>query len=218
MPSSKTTLIVLLACSVIAGCTTPGPTLYEGLASSDQLKPNLTDEGGREPYRFQSDANFRQYDKIIIDPVTIYSGPDAQFGKVMPSDRLSLAAGMQSEFTEKLKTRFAIARSPEPGALRLHLTLTGAKATTPLLGPLSHVDIAGGVYNSVQAVRGGEGSMTGSVNYAVEIYDALTNRLLLAYVTKQYPNAMNIGASMGSMQASMVGVEKGADALLRKLR
>nr|WP_246792298.1 DUF3313 family protein [Rhizobium leguminosarum] len=65
---------------------------------------------------------------------------------------------------------------------------------------------------------GREGSMTGSVNYAVEIYDAASNRLLSSYVTKQYPNAMNIDASFTAMDASMVGVRKGADALLAELK
>jgi hypothetical protein len=100
----------------------------------------------------------------------------------------------------------------------LHLTLTGAKATTAVLGTVTRIDVAGGLYNTVQAARGREGSMTGSVNYAVEIYDAASNRLLSSYVTKQYPNAMNIGASFTAMDASMVGVRKGADALLAELK
>ncbi|RWX24849.1 DUF3313 family protein, partial [Rhizobium leguminosarum] len=54
--------------------------------------------------------------------------------------------------------------------------------------------------------------------YAVEVYDAASNRLLSSYVTKQYPNAMNIGASFTAMDASMVGVRKGADALLAELK
>jgi len=217
MQLAKTALGLLLVCSTIAGCTTADPTAYTGLSSSSRLKPNVADKGGREPYRYQGNVDWRQYNKVIVDPVTIYSGTDAQFAKVAPGDRSTLAAYMQAQFTEKLKSRFAIVSMPDPGTLRLHLTLTGAKTTTPVLGTLSHIDIAGGVYNGVQAVRGGEGSMTGSVNYAVEVYDATTNELLLAYVSKQYPNAMNVGASVGTLKASMVGIEKGADALLDKL-
>lgn len=60
--------------------------------------------------------------------------------------------------------------------------------------------------------------MAGSVNYAVEIYDAPSNRLLSAYVTKQYPNAMNAGATFVRLKGSKVGIEKGADALLADLQ
>jgi hypothetical protein len=59
--------------------------------------------------------------------------------------------------------------------------------------------------------------MAGSVNYAVEIYDAASNCLLSAYVTKQYPNAMNAGATFSALKGSKVGIDKGADALLAEL-
>jgi hypothetical protein len=121
---------------------------------------------------------------------------------------------MQSQFTDRLKTRFAVVSNPGPGTLRLHLTLTGAKDTTPFLGPFSHLDVGGNVINAAQAIRGKEGTMAGSVNYAVEIYDAPSNRLLSAYVTKQYPNAMNAGATFVALKGSKIGIDKGADALL----
>ncbi|CAM3719566.1 conserved hypothetical protein [Agrobacterium tumefaciens str. B6] len=126
---------------------------------------------------------------------------------------------MQSQFTQKLRTRFSVVNSSAPGTLRIHLTLTGAKTTTPpVLGPFSHLDVGGGVYNAVQAARDKEGSMTGSVAYAVEIYDATSNTLLSAYVTKQYPSAMNVGASFGALKASQVAIDRGANALLAQLR
>jgi hypothetical protein len=75
-----------------------------------------------------------------------------------------------------------------------------------------------GLYNGVQAVRGREGTFTGSVMYAVEIYDAPTNRLLSAFVAKQYPGAFNIGASIGSLAAAKAGIDKGAGALAEDLK
>jgi hypothetical protein len=58
----------------------------------------------------------------------------------------------------------------------------------------------------------------GSVSYSVEIYDAASNLLLKAFVTKQYPNAMNIVATFGSLHAAKTGIEKGADALVASLK
>jgi hypothetical protein len=170
------------------------------------------------PYRYNIGANFSKYDKVIVDPITVYRGQDNQFVKISEQDKNTLASYMQSQFTKKLRTRFAVVGSPAPGTLRIHLTLTGAKTTTPVLGPFSHLDVGGGVYNAVQAARDKEGSMTGSVAYAVEIYDATTNTLMSAYVTKQYPNAMNVGASFGALKASQVAIDKGADALMAHLR
>ena len=170
------------------------------------------------PYSYHSNVDWRQYNKIIVDPVTIYNGQDNQFVKIADADKALLAEYMQAQFTQKLRTRFAIVNNPGPGTLRLRLTLTGAKDTTPVLGPFSHLDVGGNAINAVQAVRGREGTMAGSVNYAVEIYDASSNRLLSAYVAKQYPNAMNAGATFSRLKGSKVGIDKGADALLEQLQ
>lgn len=210
--------VCLTTCAVLAACTTADPTVYEGLASAAHLQPNPQDKGGRVPYEYRGNADWRQYNKIIVEPVVVYTGRDNQFVKMQEKDKAELAGYMRSEFATKLRTRFAVVDMPGSSTLRLRLTLTGAKTTTPVLGPFSHLDVGGGVYNSVQAVRGREGSMTGSVNYAVEIFDAQSNKLLRAYVTKQYPNAMNVGATFSSLQASKVGIQKGADALLAELQ
>jgi len=95
--------------------------------------------------------------------------------------------------------------------------LTGAVKSTPVLSTAMHVDLAGNLYNGVQAVRGGPGLMTGSVMYSVEIYDAQSNQLLDAYVTKQYPNSENVMASFGSLAAAKTGIDKGANALAEAL-
>lgn len=215
---SKASISLVVASCALGSCTTADPTAYTGLASAQHLKADPSDRSGRVPYRYNSGTNWKQYDKVIVDPVTVYRGPDNQFVKVSEQDKTALASYMQSQFTQKLRTRFSIVSSPALGTLRVHLTLTGAKTTRPVLGPFSHLDVGGGVFNAVQAARGKEGSMTGSVAYAVEIYDATNNTLLSAYVSKQYPNAMNVGASFGALKASQVAIDKGADALLAQLR
>lgn len=213
-----TVIAYLTTCTVLAACTTADPTVYEGISSTTYLQPNPQDKGGRVPYEYRSSVDWRQYNNIIVEPVVVYAGRDNQFVKMQEKDKAELATYMRNEFTAKLRKRFAVVDTSGPATLRLRLTLTGAKTTTPVLGPFSHLDVGGGVYNSVQAVRGREGSMTGSVNYAVEIFDAQSNKLLRAYVTKQYPNAMNVGATFSSLQASKVGIQKGADALVAELQ
>jgi hypothetical protein len=71
--------------------------------------------------------------------------------------------------------------------------------------------------NGVQSIRGGQGAFSGSVSYAVEVYDGASGQLLKAYVSKQYPNAMNLPAAFGSLGAAKTGLDKGADALVAQL-
>lgn len=211
-------MAVLAICTVMAGCASIAPVPYSEVASSSYMTPNPSDTSGRVPYRYSTDTDWRAYNKVILDPVVIYRGPDQQFGDMSEQSKASLARYMQARFAEQLRSRFTIVNQRGPGTLRVKLTLTGAVTNTPALGTLSRFDIGGAVYNGVQSARDGEGSMTGSVVYAVEIFDASTSRVLGAFVSKQYPTPYNIKASVGALAAAEAGIDKGADALVEQLR
>lgn len=169
------------------------------------------------PFLYAPEVNWRRYYKAVIEPVSIYKGPDAQFGKIPPEGQAELAGYMEAQFREKLGEDFEFVDRPDRNTLRIHLTLTGAAPTKPVLGTFSRFDIAGGPYNAFQGIRGKEGTLTGSIIYAVEVYDGVSGRLLLSQITKQYPNALNIGASFGAMGAAKAGIRKGSDELAKQL-
>lgn len=211
-------VLILMLCKFTSGCVSAEPVSYSSLPSSIHLAHNQKADSDKYPYVYSTQTDWNSYNKAIINPVAIYRGSDHQFGDMAENDKASLTSYMQRQFSEKTAARFALVNASSPGTLRVRLTLTGATANTPVLGTLSRFDMLGGAYNGVQAIRGKEGSMTGSVIFAVEIYDAPTNRLLMAYVSKQYPNAMNIAASIGPLNASMSGIENGAEAFIGQLR
>lgn len=201
-------------CLLGSGCASTRPVAYTGLASSNYLQPNEENAHGRIPYAYHAEVDWTRYSSFILDPVAIYRGPDSQFEKVTEQDKRELANFMQQVFGETLRQRYAPAVTATAGTIRVRLTLTGAKTTKAVLGTVMKVDLAGAPYNAVQAMRGKEGAMMGSVSYAVEIYEAGTNRLITAYVEKQYPNAMNFKASLGALAAAKAGVRKGAQQLV----
>jgi hypothetical protein len=207
----------LAACATLTACASAQPVRYSGLASSGQLQAERGGKSGRIPYAYSPQVDWRQYRSVVVEPVTIYRGPDSQFEKISEVNKQRLADYMREQFTESLGRDLRVVDRPTRDAIRVRLTLTGAKTTTAVLGTVLHFDLAGGPYNAVQGARGKEGMMMGSVMYAVEIEDASSGQLLNAYVAKQYPNAMNVKASVGALAASMAGVRKGADELAEKL-
>ncbi|RXH21299.1 hypothetical protein XH99_23890 [Bradyrhizobium nanningense] len=207
----------LVLCAGLGGCASVAPVPYSEMASSAYLAPDKSDASGRVPYRYSTPVDWRAYNKVILDPVVVYRGKDHQFGDMSGKDKATLAAYMQTCFADRLRGRFALVRERGPNMLRIRLTLTGAVTNTPVLGTLSRFDMAGAIYNGVQAARDGEGTMTGSVIYGVEIFDATSSRLLSAYVTKQYPAAYDIKATAGALAAATAGLDKGADALMAQL-
>ncbi|WP_414695315.1 DUF3313 domain-containing protein [Paraburkholderia sp.] len=207
--------VVVLMLSACAGVQ---PVAYNSLASSSQLKENRDHDAAQTPFRYAAPVLWSRYSQVIVDPVAVYQGADNQFGDLSDSDKDVLAAYMHKTFADTLSKRFDLATQPSPATLRVKLTLTGAEKTTAVIGQAMHFDIAGNLYNGVQAIRGGKGAFSGSVSYAVEVYDSASGHLLRAYVTKQYPNAMNLAAAFGSLSAAETGIDKGADALVEQLR
>ncbi len=202
-------------CLLLSGCAGTKPLAYSGIASAPHMRADPASD--RLPYTYATSVDWRDYSRILIEPVAVYHGPDAQFGKIPEQGKAALASYMQDQFTEKLSPPFELTQTPKPHTLRLRLTLTGAKPTMPVAGSFSRIDIAGGPYNMVQAIRGKEGSLTGSVFYAVEIYDASSNRLLAAHIVKQYPAALNMKATFGALTAAKTGIRKGAEELAKEL-
>ncbi|MEE7567753.1 DUF3313 domain-containing protein [Xanthomonas sp. Kuri4-3] len=191
---------------------------YAGLASSRYLQPSDDSRGDRAPYAYQGEVDWAAYSRVILEPVTIYRGADAQFEKVSEEQKQQIARYMQQEFNYALSKRYYPTTRPGPGTLRVRLLLTGAEVNKKVIGTVMKFDLAGAPYNAVQAARGREGAFSGSVSYAVEIYDTQRDALLAAYVEKQYPSAMNPKASLGTLDASKAGIRKGAEALIARLQ
>lgn len=202
-----------VALLMLAACASPDPVAYGGLASSSYLRANRDTEAGRLPFAYSTHPDWRAYSKVLIEPAAVYQGVDNQLDDLTPEDRVELAGYLQEQFSAALARRFRLTGTPGHATLRIRLTLTGAATNSAVISTFARLDLAGGLYNGIQAVRGHEGMMMGSVSYAVEIYDAGTDRLLEAFVAKQYPGAYDIGATFGSLAAARTGIDKGAEAL-----
>jgi hypothetical protein len=199
---------------MLAGCGS-SPVDYQGLASANQLQPVKDDEA---PFQFHSpDAEFANDSKILIDPVTVYTGTDAQFGSNSQEDRKEIADYMQKTFERTLGKRYQLATAPGPNTLRLHLTLTGIETSTPVISTITHLVPAGLVINTGLEATNHNGTFFGSVSYAAELSDASTGKLLYAYITRQTPDALDVTASFGSLAAAREGVRIGATHLRDRL-
>jgi Protein of unknown function (DUF3313) len=216
--SPKDFLALVLCSAALAGCATTHPVNYQGLASASQLAPNPQDKHGHVPYLYSAaDRDSHKYNAVIVDPVIVYSGSDQQFGGTSDANKAELAAYMQKEFAEELKPKFTLVTEPGPTTLRIHVTLTGVETSTPVLCSLTKIAPINMIVNVVQTARDKQAIFTGSVSYAVEIYDSASNELLHAYVAKQYPFAENLFASFGTSAASRAGIRNGAKDLAAQL-
>jgi hypothetical protein len=208
-------LAVTVICLAMTACSSTTPVAYQGLSSVQQLQQVKDDE---KPFQYRNaDTRLGDYTKILIDPVTIYDGHDAQFGSVSTEDRQIIADYMTAKFPQILGEKFPVVQTADPTAIRLHLTLTGIEKSTPVLSTISHLTPMGIVLNGGLQAAGSNGTSFGSISYAVELSDSVTNKLLYAYVTKQTPDALDVTASIGYLDAAKEGIRIGAKHLQDEL-
>lgn len=216
MSTFRAAASALMAASILAGCATAQPRRYQELPAMQQMQP--TGQGDRIAFRMPEAVRWGRYGSVMVEPVAVYVGQDHQFEDIAAQEKWELAEYMQQEFREVLGRRYQVVSVPRSDTLRVRLTLTGAKPNTAFVSTFTRFDLGGGPYNMVQSLRGKEGAFMGSVMYSVEVYDALTGQLLSAYVAKQFPNAMNVPATIGRLSAAKVGIDKGAEDLAAQTR
>lgn len=210
--------ILMLGLLLLTGCATTQPVKYRALASTETMSPHTSKDDAHTPYSYVNPAVvWSHYSRYMLDPTSVYSSSDAQFGKISANEKSMLATYMHDQFQAKLGQKFDFTQFPEPGTLRIRLTLTGAETSTPVLSPMTKIIPVGAVVNTTMWALGKQAAFTGSVTYAVEIYDAMTGTLLDAFIAKQYPAAMNVPASFTSLGATKTGIRIGAKRLTETL-
>ncbi|MGA4650049.1 DUF3313 domain-containing protein [Citrobacter portucalensis] len=211
-------LTITILSSMMVGCTGYKSVHYTDIDSSSRLKKHEGENADHLLYTWYSGTDWKKYTSIIVEPVQVYYGDDNEFNGMEQSDRQKLAAYMQVHFKKALALQFNEVTMPAANTLRIKLTLTGAATTPQFIGTLTKFDLAGGPYNIIQSIRGKEGMLSGSVNYVVEVSDATDGQLLMAYIARQYPNAMDISSSIGTLSAAETGIDKGAKELAELLK
>lgn len=158
----------------------------------------------------------RQYSKIVIDPVTVYSGSDANFGSTAPAELQELAAFATSELRRVLGQRY-LATAPGPGVARVKVMIAGVEGNTPIAATVSRIVPVGLAANLTQAARGAPGSFTGSVTLAGEIVDSTSTAPLVVFAQKWAPGAMDIEATLTSRDAQRAAVTAFAEAFRARI-
>ncbi|RKP51742.1 DUF3313 domain-containing protein [Pararobbsia silviterrae] len=197
------------------------PNVYSGIGATvnSVSSTHAYADASRIPLRELTPIDWFKYDRLVIDPVEVYGGADSQFVGIDERGRRQLATYMRRRFATTLARRFELtSKCDDSSCLQLRLILAGAENSARIASALAWIDVAGGGYNGLQALNGGQAAFSGSVSYAVELYDASTNRLLVAYVAEQYPSPFNVRAVFDHLGAPKAGIDKAAEALLASFR
>lgn len=166
------------------------------LSSSHRMSKDAA--GGDSWTYAQPLAVFHKYHSVIVDPTTVYEGPDAQFEGIDRADRFRFAAIVSDALRSEIGQSFAAPEQPQAHTLRMRTVLLGAQKTTGGVATATRVTPLGFATSALKSALGKRGSFTGSILYAVELYDARTNELLLAAVRRRGPDPLDVPATLST--------------------
>ena len=176
------------------------------------------DKSGTENWTYaQPKAVFSKYRTVIVDPTAVYQGPDAQFDGIEPADRSKIASVITGELRQELAKTFPAPAKPQADTLRLRVTILGATKTKGGLATATRVTPVGFGLSALKSALGKPGTLTGSVLFAVELYDARTNQLLLAAVRRRTPDPLDVPATISQDETVKAVAREFADGARKRL-
>jgi len=160
---------------------------------------------------------FTKYRTVIVDPTAVYQGADAQFDGIDSADRYKAASVITDELRKELVKTFPSPAKPQADTLRLKVTILGATKTKGGIATATRVTPIGFGLSAVKSVLGKPGTFTGSVLFAVELYDAKTNQLLLAAVRRRTPDPLDVPATISQDETIKSVAREFADGARKRL-
>jgi hypothetical protein len=189
---------LLLSASVAAGHalaqTSDQPPV--NMASSDKMKRDA--KGGEAWTYIKPKLDLRHYDSVIVDKTVIYEGPDAQFTGIDKWERPKFGPIVTEEVREALSKSFNVVDKPGANVLRIRFTILGVEKTEVGVRTVTQVLPIGLALNAVRSIADKPGATTGSMLFAVEIFDSKSNELQVAAVRRNAPLALDLPASLST--------------------
>jgi len=126
--------------------------------------------------------DFRAYDKVLVDPVTVWKSPDSTLANVPPQDLEHLAILLEARIIEAARHEgLDIVRQPGPGVMRIRAALTEAEQSSVKM------DIATSVVPlpSFTKLATGTRAFVGKASIEGEIQDSQSGMVLAAMVDRR---------------------------------
>lgn len=179
---------ILAACLALAtlipasGCMRTArarDTTYAGFLG-DYARLQRSEPGDRDDALYQwrePGVNWDRYDKLILDPVTIFGDVRVQ-SALSHLERRNLLQYFYDTLYIALSPEFLMIDDPEPGALRLEVAVTGIGARRPILDTASNLSPVAMATSEVFWAATGKAPFTGELAIEFRITDAATGETL----------------------------------------
>jgi len=137
------------------------------------------DPTGRCSCTARPDASLAGYDKVILDPVTVWRAPGAG-DAVSRADLQRLADLLYGMLLTRLKTYYVMVQTPGPKTLRIRAALTEAAPSSTTMDIMSQLGPITGTASKAKEMATGTPAWVGAASAEIQVLDAETGKELYA--------------------------------------
>src|SRR5260221_6514377 len=178
LPQQEAGDLMLTACVSTMQAWDVKPAGFLGAAAS-QLKKGQRGEEALLVYH-KAGTHWASYDKIIIDPITIWSAMPSTIPADQLADYQKLVNDFQITLTEKLARSYAIVDAAQVGALRIQAAIVNGSQASAVLKAAKTVAPYATVADVLWTFATGKPAFAGEVSIEYMIKDSETGELLAA--------------------------------------
>jgi hypothetical protein len=110
-----------------------------GFLGTDYARLKEGNEGEALLVYKNANVNLAKYDKIHLDPVTIWMSGKSAFEGISAEDRQRLADDFYNALHKELSQDYRLVDQLGPGVMRIQVALTDAKGSSPVMDTISTV-------------------------------------------------------------------------------
>jgi hypothetical protein len=144
------------------------------------------------------DAPWRSYDKVKLDPVTIWAGEGSEFEEFSQPQRQELADTLYTMVAEELSQDFEMVDEPGPGVLQVQVAITDAQTSNPAMDTISTILPQALLLSQAKGLVTGKPGFVGEASVEVRATDGQTGDLVAAAVDRRVGGKSVSGAPTDS--------------------
>jgi len=182
------TVAGLALCTVLASCALTQQASVSGENYCPFLGASLCakltpGKSGQIDLRYVNpNAQWTQYKKVLIEPVTFWAGEDTT---ISAADQRILTGFLYQSLEAQLGQKFQVVDKPGPGVMVLQTALLDATTATPGLRSISVVEPHVRAVATLKYLATGTYPFVGSASAEGKVTDSLTGQVLAAGVSKR---------------------------------
>ena len=173
-------LVVIFSLSIVFAAESEEMPRSGFLSSYDGLEQ--ADEYIVEWVYINEKAEFKSYNKIVLDYVVFFVKEDAEYKGLQIDEMQQLSEAFHKSIIKELSDKYQFVSEPGPGVMRIRLALTNVQPIKPTLNFLTSVVPVGVAINVVKVGATGTSIGVGKTSMEAEIFDTQSKMRLAAAI------------------------------------